>query len=502
MRRFSLLLLGFSSVAVLTACGGGEAGPPVDQVVARRVVAAGPQNPDARMTGAIFTNLFVAGAPSTCTQVNGNIYDSKASVGLNGGPERPGAAGLEANTRYYVQVTDPSGSQVLGTSVRTTTPDPMDPMDTANKPILTDAYGNFACLQLSEIVWEVVGGVVTGNKGFVDTPNNGGEYKVWVSQDRTFPNALTKTDNFKVKSNVVVTATDTWTVELWKFYDANTNGVRDSGEPLLPWKVSFGGFPLQDTSASGPATFTPVPIGQFSARELRPDQPNWVSTNAYLGSAPATTTLSSLTSLYLNQIGVSITQASPPTQSVHFGNVCLGKGGGRTLGFWSNKNGQALITPSAQSVLEGLRALNLKDASGANFDPTSYSQLRTWLLNGSATNMAYMLSVQMAAMYLNWTVGYAQADPLLYAPGLATVNNAGFISVSGLVAEANEALGVNGYTRAGTSVRFYQELLKNALDAGNNDRDIFVQPTPCTGVTFNNALAALTPVVPAAPVLP
>ena len=28
---------------------------------------------------------------------------------------------------------------------------------------------------------------------------------------------------------------------------------------------------------------------------------------------------------------------------LNFGNVCVGAGGGRTLGFWSNKNGKALF---------------------------------------------------------------------------------------------------------------------------------------------------------------
>ncbi len=494
MKRFSLISTGLVSVALLAACGGGGGGgsgssPPEGQAQALKTAPA--QNPAAKVTGAIFTNEYAVDTAS-CTGVNRNLYESKATVGLDGGPERATAAGLLPNTRYYVQVTDPSGSQVLGTSVK---PGVTDQAQRA--PVLTDVNGKFvSCLQLGAIVWEVVGGTVQETRGFIDTPNNGGEYKVWVSTSPTFDNAYTKTDNFKVKSVVVVASSDPRTVEVWKFYDANANGVRDSGEPLLPWKVDIAGLPVLDTTASGPASFTPLPLGAFTARELTPDQTNWVSTNAYLGGYTAPLppfTLSSPTALALNQIGVDITESSPTTQSVHFGNVCLGKGGGRTLGFWSNKNGQALLTPQ---VLAELRALNLKNASGGDFDPTTNAELRKWLLDGNATNMAYMLSVQMAAMHLNLRVGFATADPMLYAPGLATVNTAGFISASGLVAEANASLGTDGYTRAGTPVRVYQERLKNVLDAGNNDRDIFVQPTPCAGVTFNGALALIQPVVP------
>jgi len=41
--------------------------------------------------------------------------------------------------------------------------------------------------------------------------------------------------------------------------------------------------------------------------------------------------------------------------------------------------------------------------------------------------------------------------------------------------EANASLGANGY---GSPARSYQEALKNALDAGNNNLN-FVQTSPC-----------------------
>src|SRR5881396_3124086 len=98
----------------------------------------------APVSGAIFTTN------STCTGVNLNIYDSKDDVYLDGGPAHPGAAGLPDGS-YYVQVTEPAGAV----------------------------------------------------PGYDDTSNTSGEYKVWVSNVNTFDTASSKTDNFKVKIDIV-----------------------------------------------------------------------------------------------------------------------------------------------------------------------------------------------------------------------------------------------------------------------------------------------------------
>src|SRR5436190_1314657 len=72
----------------------------------------------ANVSGAIFTTKV------GCTVVNGNLYDAKTDVYLDGGPMKPGAAGLPDGS-YYVQVTDPSGATVLGTSVGTANETPI-----------------------------------------------------------------------------------------------------------------------------------------------------------------------------------------------------------------------------------------------------------------------------------------------------------------------------------------------------------------------------------------
>lgn len=127
------------------------------------------------LSGAVFTT------DSDCTGVDLNIYDSKEDVYLDGGPEKATSASLP-DGEYYVKVTDPSGKVLLGTSV--------DAPDKTPFKVVNGASDG--CIQLMEVLV-----IPDGDKGFDNTPNPGGEYKVWVSADPSFPNKDTKTDNFK-----------------------------------------------------------------------------------------------------------------------------------------------------------------------------------------------------------------------------------------------------------------------------------------------------------------
>lgn len=167
-----------------------------------------------------------------------------------------------------------------------------------------------------------------------------------------------------------------------------------------------------------------------------------------------------------------------------FGNVLLGGGGGKTLGFWSNKNGEQRMnqTLGMAAALAGLSAQNLRTAGGANFNPATYKQFRTWLLDANATNMAYMLSAQYAAMWLNVNAVNGSnpgvsAGSIIYAPGTNSANFLGFATVGAVMAEANAELGLHGTAGEGAPWRAYQEALKNALDKANNNLN-FVQPWP------------------------
>jgi hypothetical protein len=165
--------------------------------------------------------------------------------------------------------------------------------------------------------------------------------------------------------------------------------------------------------------------------------------------------------------------------------VCLGGGGGHTLGFWSNKNGQATMNDGGTTdpELALLSSLNLRNANGTNFDPANYAAFRTWILSANATNMSYMLSAQLAAMELNVEALLVDGSDLVYAPALLPynpvgINALGFISVNDLMSAANGELGLHGSVLSGNSFRPYQEALKNALDAANNNQN-FVQASPC-----------------------
>src|SRR5262249_17254785 len=157
-----------------------------------------------------------------------------------------------------------------------------------------------------------------------------------------------------------------------------------------------------------------------------------------------------------------------------------------TLGFWSNKNGYDKMNDgsSISSEIQLLGSLNLRNANGTNFDPLCYcatgacppggvpanipaacttaTALRSWILNATATNMAYMLSAQLAAMELNVEAGSVSGGALVFAgippAGCSVpVNAAGFISITSLMSAANTDLNTNSDTTASGPARSCQE---------------------------------------------
>lgn len=379
----------------------------------------------APMPGAIFTT------EGSCSSTNVNIFTSKGDVYLDGGPAHPGAAGLPDGA-YYVKVTEPGGA-LLGVSL------------SANVSV---SAGEFAqCYRLEDILVKAS----DASPGYDDTGNGGGEYKVWVSADPGFANNASKTDNFKVKSDDVPPPPGHLIVQ--KFYDANADGQWTPGEPAITgWQVTIQDAPhvwLDSTS------FTPVDYidegGAFVVKESSAVQQNWNATTP---------------------TSVDATITAGQTTNVSFGNLCLGAGGGLTLGFWSNKNGEKLYS-AATAV-----AQNLRDSAGNSFDPPNYKAFRTWILSASATNMAYMLSAQLAAMTQNVNNGNVSAGALVYAPGTGSASPLGYATVGALIAEGNALLAANGYTVGAGADRTAQEAVKTAIDRANNNLN-FVQSAPC-----------------------
>ncbi len=415
-------------------------------LIAATAAFAGPSN--GGLTGAIFTT------DSTCVDVNQNVfYADKESVYLNGGPNSQGGgpgsapAGLP-DGEYYVQITTPSihgeNSLLLGTSV-----------GTADETPLVVVNGVFAeCYQL----WALLMKASDGSQGYDDTNNPGGEYKVWVSLVPTFDESLTKTDNFKVRTDVPPPPVDSH-ILVTKFYDANANGLNDDAQPVTGWQVTIAHL---EHAWDDKVQYTPIDLitdpNDYLVTESAALETNWRHT----------TPSSDL-----------FTLAEGETHSTDFGNLCLGAGGGLTLGFWSNKNGQALTGAGDMALMA---SLNLRNANGSSFDSTNKTTFKSWLLKATATNMAYMLSAQLAAMELNVYNGNVNGDALVEAPGATSANALGYATISALMAEANAALGANGNTTAAGAARNYQEALKNALDRGNNNLN-FVQAQAC-GFSF------------------
>ncbi len=211
------------SLALLAASAVGHAAPP--------------------LPGAIFTTL------SDGSQTNANIFSAKCDglgVYLDGGPginAPAGAAGLP-DGNYFYQVTDPSGKVLLSTDAQRYR------QFTVVGGLITSRVAPAAPGDHDTGLDVDHGAVTVELCPFLDTPNNGGEYKVWVTPVADFAGnpdvvdngynpgyfhgfipAASKTDNFKVKARRSVCLT------ISKFEDFNGNGRRDSSEPELIWPV-------------------------------------------------------------------------------------------------------------------------------------------------------------------------------------------------------------------------------------------------------------------------
>jgi hypothetical protein len=181
-------------------------------------------------------------------------------------------------------------------------------------------------------------------------------------------------------------------------------------------------------------------------------------------------------------LGYTIPVGAANQMQLDFVNICykiIRNTGGYTLGFWSNRNGQRIIVDNGY-LMSVIAPLNLRDAAGHDVNFTTYAAFRTWLLGGTATNMAYMLSVQMAATALSVANtpalgGFEVTDP-----------NGDTKTVAALILEASALLGgCEGLspclvTQSG-ELRTLMEKYKNIFDKlNNNSYEVRVKSeTPC-----------------------
>jgi len=399
--------------------------------VAGLFVAPSSLRADPPLSGAIFTT------DSTCTAVNQNIYSDKDEVYIDGGPAHPGGAGLPDGS-YCVQVTDPSGMTVLGMS---------DP------GAVTVVDGEFvACYQLSAILKTASSGFTV--PGYDDTPNPGGEYKVWVSTDCNFDNNSSKTDNFQVKEEC-----EKATVLVSAFYDANTNGVKDGAEEdMAGWRFRVFSHDNLQILRHTPRELH-VLVGTYTMVEHTALERSWVHTNAS---------------------EIECTMEEYDYMNISFGNAYLGAGGAYSLGYWSSKSGQAITTADD---LVFLSSLYLRNAKGTDLNPTTVRALSNWQVKATTTNMAYMLSAQLSVMELNVRHGFVNGSALVYASSLSAfgpvtgLNSVGFISVNDLMTAAAAETQAHAVTDSSSPYRAFQEALNDSLDDANNNKT-FVQSLP------------------------
>jgi hypothetical protein len=170
-----------------------------------------------------------------------------------------------------------------------------------------------------------------------------------------------------------------------------------------------------------------------------------------------------------------------------FLNSTLANSGGFTLGFWHNHNGQALLT---QADFNLLNSLNLKNADGSDADFTGSlasekAQLSSWLVSGTATNMANMLSVQFATLELNTSHGFINSSAVVNVNILGgsslvadlnsgpdgVIASGGLITVAQLESKMNSVLGSPGgnIVLGGNSLRPYEAALETIADGLNNN---------------------------------
>jgi hypothetical protein len=230
------------------------------------------------------------------------------------------------------------------------------------------------------------------------------------------------------------------------FNDVDRDGVRDPGEgPLVGWGVRLvtTSTTVQSvvTDANGDYVFPNVPAGNYTVEFVIQAGYDATRTSAYAIEVCGCA----------NQ-GVDEFAAAPMARGCD----------ARTIGFWRNRNGSALVTQ--YDILTTLPGLCLANANGTMTPPPE--NLRDWqafLQGANSVNMAYMLSAQLAAMHCNVLAGQVDPNCRIVDPVL------GGMTIHDLMQRAIQSLCNDGYTPVGDPNRDAQAALKNALDQANNN---------------------------------
>lgn len=442
------------------------------------------------VSGAGFTTFdaVLGGSLDSPNGINANNYVAKDRVYMSGGPV---AAGLEDGTYYFAVLNpgaenggfiDGAAGNLSDTQAGGTAGDNGSGDDISNRTFTVVNH------QITEYAGTHARGTspngqpIIGLAPFDDTKNAGGVYILAICNVGATSPMASKYDAFRIQPGFQPDEASASPIIRFGqvagnvYYDTNTNGQRDPGEPgLQNWPVDYQDGATGTVASGADGSFSLSMVSNSYRFAQRGVAQPWIQT----GNLANQTSVQGMAEAILNadkSYAIKLVDDSSINE-LNFGNVCLGAGGGHTRGFWSNKNGQSLIIKSGEADLQMLKSLNLKNADGSDFDPANAASFRDWIVTGTAENMANMLSVQLAAMALNVQHGFVNGEGFIFAPGTSGANANGFSSVNAVMAEATAALAADGQTPSLDPNRSYQEALKNALDNANNNVNFVLQPS-------------------------
>ena len=455
----------------------------------------------AAVNGAGFTTFdaTLGGCLDSPNGIDCNHYTGKDKVYMSGGPS---AAGLSPGAYFFAVLTpgsqnggflDGASGNLSDTTAGGTTGDNGSGDPVANRTF-TVANHEISFYGGTHLVGTSPNGrTIIGLAPFDNTDNPGGVYILAICQVGATSPSQCKFDAFHAPPDCVGCTPSGNTIVACKYFDANANGAFDNTDFLLSgWPMTItpqDGAPEPQTqnTVAGCVSWTNLADSSYTVTEGAPSETNWFNSDP----GPNPTALSPSTPPF-KMVSVTSGVTGGETAFLDFGNYCTVASGGLTLGFWSNKNGfdQMNDGGSVTPELTLLSGLNLRDAKGNNFDPNCYCKtgacppsvtgtssctapFRTWLLNATATNMAYMLSAQLAAMELNVEAGFVAGSAFDLCSGS---------TITALMATADASLAANGNTTAASVNRTIQEHLKNCLDKLNNGAQVV--PVAACPATF------------------
>lgn len=268
----------------------------------------------------------------------------------------------------------------------------------------------------------------------------------------------------------------------YKWYDRDKDGTPDEmpGAGIEGWKMSLYEWQLGESDVWDWVKVDEALTGAGGIYSFDQLEPGLYKVEEGVDADPATCWKST------TDVSQQVTVADADVADINFGNVCeKTSSGGFTLGYWSNKNGSGELTDYNDAAVADpsidpatwqafLSDMNLVNKVGVDYDPSTYTAFRAWLLKADATNMSYMLSVQMAATGLNILVENAD-----YAGYGVLDMDGSWISVNALIAKANVFLDANTVTTLPSAERTQAEFYKNIFDRLNNNTQVLIKESQC-----------------------